>query len=65
MENIPKTNITGTLGGSNFTFPIFCIGIFALNGVLNTPERPPPPPFQSDATSLFDSCAVFVSEIKR
>lgn len=28
VYNVPRTNITGTDGGSNFTFPVFDNGIF-------------------------------------
>lgn len=58
-------NITGTLGGSNFTFPKFCIGKFALVGVRGFPDLgiPPPPPFHSALRSSV-SWAVFASIMK-
>lgn len=56
---LPKTNITGTFGGSNFTFPMFCVVKFPLNGDRNMADgRPAPPPFQSVTESC--SCAVCV-----
>lgn len=62
INNSPKTNITGTLGGSNFTFPRFCIGKFPLAGVLIFAECCPPPPFQS-VDSLVSWADVFASKI--
>lgn len=38
---VPRTNMTGTLGGSNFTFPVFCMPLLALAGVRTTAERDP------------------------
>jgi hypothetical protein len=57
---LPKINITGTFGGSNFTFPTFCIGVIPLFGVLIPDVDLALPPFQSVPES---SCAaVFDSE---
>lgn len=48
VYNVPRTNITGTDGGSNFTFPVFDNGIFWLEGVLIVPDPlSPPRPFHS------------------
>lgn len=62
--NIPKTNITGTFGGSNLTFPAFCIEWLALRAVRTTPERLTPPPFQSVADSSASCAAEFASAKK-
>lgn len=62
--NSPKTNITGTLGGSNFTFPRFCIGKIPLAGVLIFAECCPPPPFQS-VDSFVSWADVFASKISK
>lgn len=48
---LPRTNITGTDGGSNLTFPVFAVAI-SLSVVLAVPKRlslplPPPRPFHS------------------
>lgn len=52
MKILPKTNITGTFGGSNFTFPAFCIGSIPLFGVRIIADLCPPP-FHSETVSSF------------
>lgn len=47
---LPKTNITGTDGGSNLTFPVFSNGILALTGVCIV-DLPPAPLHSASSVS--------------
>lgn len=65
---IPKTNITGTDGGSNFTFPVFANGMFALIGVLIVSERLSPLLFfhsASESGAAVEFASVFTRVVKK
>ncbi len=59
---LPNTKITGTLGGSNFTLPAFCMGKFALERILEVADLSPPPFHSLPGSS--DSCAAEFASVK-